>query len=272
MRRPGARRKVLAVTKKSQEGPAMSITDLMERSRLYRMRRVTRAIPRAPRCKLCNVPFAGLGRIFRIAGFAPSRKNPNMCNACFEKAPVGGSEVDIGVLFADVRGYTSLVESSSPEAAAELLKPFYRNARNVLLRQDAVIDKLVGDEVMALFIPLFTGPDAIEKMVAGGVELLRETAELPIGAGADFGRAFVGNVGEEDVKDFTALGDVVNTAARLQARAEPGQLLVSERVYEVVRGRFPGAGHVDLELKGKAAPVGAHVIEVRAPDLATAAG
>ena len=244
------------------DGPAMSLAELMERSKLYRFRKMTRAIPRAPRCKLCNVPFAGIGRLFRLAGFAPSRKNPNMCNSCFERAPVGGSEVEIGVLFADVRGYTSLVESSSPEQTAELLKPFYRTARDVLLRQDAVIDKLVGDEVMALFIPLFAGENAIEKMVAAGVDLLEAVGpQLPVGAGADFGRAFVGNVGEEDVKDFTALGDVVNTAARLQARAEPGQLLVSERVYEVVSDRFPDAEHVDLDLKGKAAPVGAHVIE-----------
>jgi adenylate cyclase len=248
----------------------MSLADLMETSRLYRFRRVTRAIPRAPRCKLCNIPFAGIGRVFRIAGFAPSRKNPNMCNACFEKAPVGGSEVEIGVLFADVRGYTSLAESSSPEAAADLLKPFYRGARDVLLGHDAVIDKLVGDEVMALFIPLFMDKDPIVAMVDGALELLEQVGPtLPIGAGADFGMAFVGNVGEEDVKDFTALGDVVNTAARLQARAEPGQLLVSDRVYGVVRDRFSQAGHVELELKGKTAPVSAHIIEVAARRPAT---
>ncbi|HEY3069654.1 MAG TPA: adenylate/guanylate cyclase domain-containing protein [Gaiellaceae bacterium] len=71
--------------------------------------------------------------------------------------------------------------------------------------------------------------------------------------------------------DFTALGDVVNVAARLQARAEPSQLLVSERVYEVVRDGFPAAGRVELELKGKAVPVAAHVIEVASSPLATAA-
>jgi hypothetical protein len=68
---------------------AMSITELMENSRLYRMRRVVRFIPRAPRCKLCNVPFAGPGRIFKLVGYGRSRKNPNMCTACFERAPVG---------------------------------------------------------------------------------------------------------------------------------------------------------------------------------------
>jgi len=246
------------------KGGVMSINELMENSRLYRMRRVVRLIPRAPRCKLCNVPFAGPGRIFKLVGYGRSRKNPNMCTACFERAPVGGAELDVGVLFADVRGYTSLVESASPEEAAALLAPFYRAARDVLMRNDAVIDKLVGDEVMALFIPLFIAEDPIKKMVDAGIELLEQTGALglEVGAGADFGVAYVGNVGEEEVKDFTALGDVVNTASRLQAQADPGQLILSESVYGAVRDRFPGARPVELELKGKSARVAAHLIEV----------
>jgi adenylate cyclase len=243
---------------------AMSIDELIENSRLYRMRRVVRLIPRAPRCKLCNVPFAGPGRMFKLVGYGRSRKNPNMCTACFERAPVGGAELDVGVLFADVRGYTTLVESASPEEAAALLAPFYRAARDVLMRNDAVIDKLVGDEVMALFIPLFIPEDPIKKMVDSGIELLEQTAAvgLEVGAGADFGVAYVGNVGEEEVKDFTALGDVVNTAARLQSKAEAGQLVLSERVYDAVRERFPDSGQVELELKGKSGPIPAHVIDV----------
>ena len=244
---------------------AASFQELMERSKLYRLRRIMRLIPRPPRCKLCNVPFAGPGRIFRLVGYGRSRKNPNMCTTCFERAPVGGAELDVGVLFADLRGYTSLVESASPEEAAALLAPFYSAARDVLMRNEAVIDKLVGDEVMALFIPVFMKEeDPIRKMVDAGIELLEQTAAvgLDVGAGADWGLAFVGNVGEEEVKDFTALGDVVNTAARLQAQAKPAQLIVSERVYEGVRDRFPAAGRVEFDLKGKSAPVAAHVIDV----------
>jgi adenylate cyclase len=238
--------------------------DLIADAKLYRLRRFMRLVPRAPRCKMCNVPFAGPGRVFKLAGYGRSRKNPDMCTACFEKAPVGGGEGEIGVLFADVRGFTGLAESRSPEALSELLVPFYRASREILLRHDAVIDKLVGDEVMALFIPVFMRGDAIEEMVEGAVELLQRTADagLPVGAGCDFGTAFVGNVGQEDLKDFTALGDVVNTASRLQAQAEAGQLIVSKRVFESVAGRFPGSARVDLDLKGKTAPVAAHRIEV----------
>ena len=128
---------------------ARSINELIENSRLYRMRRVVRFVPRAPRRKLCNVPFAGPGRIFKLVDYGRSRKNPNMCTACFERVP-WAARSDVGVLFADVRGYTSLVESASPEEAAALLAPFYRAARDVLVRNDAVIDKLVGDEVMVV--------------------------------------------------------------------------------------------------------------------------
>ena len=257
------------------ERQAASLEELMASSTLYRMRRIVRFLPAPPRCKICNVPFAGPGKIFKLAGLGQSRKNPSMCTACFERAPVGGSETEVGVLFADVRGFTALAEANSPEEVARLLEPFYRTARRVLMRHEAVIDKLVGDEVMALFVPLLVRDDALVKTALAGVELLEELASaerpLPVGAGADFGRAFVGNVGEEDVKDFTALGDVVNTAARLQAAAEPGQLLVSQRVYEAVKERFPGARPVELELKGKGTPVAACAIDVSArADLATA--
>jgi adenylate cyclase len=245
----------------------VSLEELMATSKLYRMRRFLRVVPRPPRCKLCNVPFAGPGKVFKLAGFGQSRKNPNMCTGCFERAPVGGSEMEIGVLFADVRGFTALAESASPEEVADLLAPFYRAARGALLRHDGVIDKLVGDEVMALFIPLLMGREALEPMVAAGIELLERVGDsaLGVGVGADFGTAFVGNVGEEDVKDFTALGDVVNTAARLQGEAGAGQLVLSKRVYDGVRARFPGAAEAELELKGKTGAVPAYVLEVGAP-------
>jgi adenylate cyclase len=101
-------------------------------------------------------------------------------------------------------------------------------------------------------------------MVEAEIELLEQTASvgLEVGAGADFGVAYVGNLGEEEVKDFTALCDVVNTAARLQSKAEAGQLVLSERVYHAVRDGFPAAESIELELKGKSAPVAAHLIDV----------
>jgi adenylate cyclase len=230
------------------------------------LRSFNRAIPGGPRCKLCRSPFAGLGRILPGPNFSPSRKNPNFCQRCFEQAPLGCREMEVGVLFADVRGYTTLSESRSTAEVTELVNRFYALAADVLIRHDAVIDKLIGDEVMALFIPSWT-PAATSHMLHAAEDLLRgvgfgsdQGPWLPLGIGIDYGPASVGNVGSGEVKDFTAIGDVVNTAARLQACAEAGQLVMSERVRANLEGPPPEAAAVELHLKGKEEPVRAWVI------------
>jgi adenylate cyclase len=190
-------------------------------------------------------------------GFAPSRKNPRLCSQCFEKAPMGGVEMDVGILFADVRGFTSLAERQAPDAVASLLNRFYATSVDVLC-EHAIIDKLVGDEVMALYLPgLFPGEPA-HHMVADARALLTALGYLEpppwvdLGIGLDFGSAFVGNVGAGDVKDFTAIGDVVNTAARLQAAAASGEIVMSSRVYDRAGERGLGTETRELALKGKA--------------------
>ena len=162
-------------------------------------------------------------------------------------------------------------ETMAPEEAARLMNRFYAVAAHVLSFADAVIDKLVGDEVMALFVPGFAGRDYLQKMASAAESLLvgvgygpRGDPWLPLGVGMDRGLAFVGNVGAGEVKDFTALGDVVNTAARLQAEAKAGQIVMSERVFEQVAARYPDAQPVELELKGKSEPVAARVVEFAA--------
>lgn len=238
-----------------------------------RLRGVMRRLPSNPRCKLCEAPFGGVaGKVLGLTSFGPSRKNPNLCNTCFEQAPPGGTEGEIGVLFADVRGFTALAETISPGEAVLLLNRFYAVATDALIVRDAIVDKLVGDEVMALFIPPIVGENHLARMVEAADALLRglgfgthEGPWLPVGIGLDFGNAFVGNVGSGEVKDFTAVGDVVNTAARLQAQAAPGSIVMSEPVYAAVRERYPGAEALELELKGKSAAFRAYRIEVGAP-------
>jgi adenylate cyclase len=202
----------------------------------------------------------------RMLTHGPSRKNPNLCRHCYEQQPPGGAEVEIAVLFADVRGSTMLGERLSPRDFAALLNRFYALATKVLLAHDAVIDKLVGDEVMALFIPGFCGPAYRERAVLAADALLRgvgwcTTAEpwLPIGAGVHAGLAYVGNVGGQGFVDFTALGDTVNTAARLQGQAQPGEVVMSAAVYPAVRARYPQAESRTLHLKGKEEPYPVHI-------------
>jgi adenylate cyclase len=223
------------------------------------VRRAFRVLPSAPRCKMCFAPYAGVGgSVTRLFGFRPSRKNPALCDVCVEKMPPGGAEVDVTVLFADVRGSTALGERLGARAFAELLNKFYKVATGVLVAHDATIDKMIGDEVMALFIPGFTGPEYRQRSVEAGVALLRavgygEEGEplLPLGVAVHAGPAYVGVVGSEGVIDFTALGDTVNTAARLQGQAGPGELLISETVYESVADRYPDLAARSLALRGK---------------------
>jgi adenylate cyclase len=231
---------------------------------------VMKRLPSDPRCRLCKAPYGGIGgRVMRRFGFGPSRKNPTLCNTCFEEAPMGGVEMEIGVLFADVRGFTSLTEGMAPKGVATLLNRFYAGASEILSRS-AIIDKLVGDEVMALYLPhLFGREDWENDMLRDASDLLAAvgygaTADpwLQLGIGLDVGRAFVGNVGAGDVKDFTALGDVVNTAARLQSSAGPGQIVLSERLFGRLTTAPADARSTDLVLKGKRETEAARVIDM----------
>ncbi len=238
--------------------------------------RLFRIMPSAPRCAVCFIAFGGLGKVLRIT---PSRKNPRLCDACFERAPRGGYPMDIGVLFADVRGFTTLAEHESPEDMGKLLNRFYRVATDVLVERFAIIDKLIGDEVMALFLPQFPtlGQRTCEVMVDAAEELLRgvgyrprEKPWLPLGVGLHFGPASVGNVGTGDVKDFTAIGDVVNVAARLQSKAGAGEIVVSEVVYQRLTARYPEASPLTLRVKGRKEPVRARVLDPAMPTRAEA--
>lgn len=201
---------------------------------LVRARRLFRYLPSAPRCKVCNNPFAGVGgRLLGIAGFRRSRKNPSLCSRCCDALPVGGAEVDIAVLFADVRGSTALGADQGAGEFAALLNRFYVTATETLLRYDAVIDKLIGDEVMAFFVRGIAGREYRRQAVLAGIDLIKAVGYgsedgpwLTLGVAVNAGPAYVGNVGGA-VVDFTALGDTVNVAARMQQSAAGGELLVA---------------------------------------------
>ena len=180
--------------------------------------------------------------------------------------PPGGAEVDVAVLFADVRGSTELGEGMGAVAFASMLNRFYAAASHALLDHQAMIDKMVGDEVMALFILGPTGPDYRKNAVLSAADMMRAMGYgkgepwLPIGIGVHAGPAYVGKVGTTDIHDFTALGDTVNTAARLQAEAQPGEVIISEALYADVASEFPDLEQRSLEVKGKAEPIAVRVL------------
>lgn len=214
-------------------------------------------LPSSPRCRICRTPFASLGgRVARLAGYRPSRLNPTLCNSCDDKMPSGGAEVEITVLFADVRGSTRLAERLGPRAFAALMDRFYRAASRELVGVDAVIDKMVGDEVMALFLPV--DGDIRTRPAHAAEGLLRAAGYgsggepwLPLGIGVHAGPAFVGKIGGAAVNEFTALGETVNAAARIQAAAAAGEALLSNSVYnQDVARRFANLAGREVPIRG----------------------
>ena len=213
---------------------------LGESGDLVVMRKAMRRIPTSPRCKLCAAPFGGAGgAVLRHVGFGRFPGNPAICNSCvkgFRKSGVTGAEIPVTLLFADIRGSTGLGERLRPAEFRAYLDRFYRIGSDVILGHDGLVDKLVGDEIIGLFFGGVTGKAHAAAAIDAAVDLLREvgradatpTGPIPVGAGVHFGEAFVGATGPEGaVDDFTALGDVVNTTARLASAAAAGELLVS---------------------------------------------
>jgi adenylate cyclase len=217
-------------------------------------------IPSEPRCKLCAAPFGRPGRIVvRLVGFGRSTLNRRMCNGCIRhitKMP-GGTELEISLLFADVRGSTGLAERLPPHEFSALMARFYGTAAKVVDELDGIVDKFVGDEAIALFIPGLAGNEHASRAVQAARGLLCETGHaggspwIPLGAGVHTGVAYVGTVGEGDALDFTALGDAVNTAARLAAEAGPGEILISDATASAAQLDTAGLETRHLSLRGR---------------------
>jgi adenylate cyclase len=189
-----------------------------------------------------------------MMGRKPSRKNPNLCQSCFDHLPSGGIEIDIGVVFADVRESTRLGEQSTATEFATRLNQFYKTATDVVVHHDGVVDKLIGDEVMALFVRGLAGPDYRRKAALAALDLASAIDDLPVGVAANAGIAFVGNVGSGTVMDFTALGDAVNVGARLQSHALAGQVVLASDLYSLVAAEYPGGRSENIEVRGREKP------------------
>ncbi len=217
-------------------------------------RRVFAHLPSEPRCKLCANPFGGpFGFVMRHAGKAPWPKNPKFCSQCFRDLSTNGlgAEIECSLLFADVRGSTTLAETMRPAQFRELMNRFFTVASRTLVTHDAVVDKFVGDEVMAVFIPGMTGEGHAGRAIDAARALVEKTSGwVPIGVGVNTDLAYVGAVGEGDQTDLTAMGDAVNVTARLASAASAGEVLVTTNAARAARL----TGDLErrtLELKGK---------------------
>ena len=236
-----------------------------------------RGLPSSPRCKLCYAPFKGVGGALLGHWFGPWERNPQLCKNCMKhltKQGVGGAEVEISLLFADIRGSTGLGERLRPAEFSALLHSFYQLAAESIIDNDGVVDKFVGDETIGLFIPAYSGADHARKAVAAGRTLLERAGRpdassegpIPVGAGVHTGVAFVGTVGSSnEISDFTALGDPVNTTARLASLASAGELLVSVAAGERAGLDVGSLERRTVDVRGREATLDVLAIRVTEP-------
>jgi len=243
-----------------------------------------RFIPSNPRCKLCSAPFGRPGAfVLRRYGYSPWEKNPRICGRCFKNIGaaakmcptseddrgVNGAEVELTMLFADVRGSSKLARQMPTREFTRLMNRFYSVSKDVLVEADAIIEKFVGDAVVALFLPFMTGPGHARRGVDAAEALLLATGHgggepwVPLGAGVHTGTAFVGIVGSKSSSDFTALGDPVNIAAHLASQAAAGEILVTDAAAEAAGMTQDDLERRHVSLKGH--PVDALVLPVGQP-------
>ncbi len=226
-----------------------------------RLRGAFKHLPSEPRCKACASPLAGIGYpLMRLIGRGRWAKNPKYCSYCSNMLSRmhGGAEIEASFLFADVRGSTPLAERISATEFRLRLDRFYDIAARILVDHDAVVDKFVGDEVIGIFIPALTHARHAARAVEAGLALLRAMSSsgeagptLPIGIGVHTGVAYIGAVGAPPATEMTALGDAVNTTARLASAAGPGELLVTDAAAMAAGIDTSGLEARALELKGK---------------------
>lgn len=174
---------------------------------------------------------------------------------------------ELTVLFADIRGFTSIAESMAAENVVAMLNQFFDVMVAIIFNNRGVLDKFVGDQIVALFGLLPSDGEAAKDAVsaalkmqaAAGVLMEKRTEQklvtFKIGIGINTGNVIVGNVGSQNRMDYTVIGDCVNVAARLQNIAEGGQTIIGEETYSRVKGSFTIEKKLELSLKNRTAPI-----------------
>jgi adenylate cyclase len=248
---------------------------------------------RATVCKGCwnrlhmPIPIRGPASLpMKLFGIRVSRMNPNLCTLCETMFQLlmktKRLQITATILFADVRGYTRLSEVLDQTQMAEMLGQFYDVCSTPIWDRDGIVNKLIGDAVFAIFNFPIARDDHARMAVMSAIEMQARCLELKgesaatrpaspdlgIGIGVHTGRVTIGEIGQF-CKDFTAIGEVVNVAARLQSVAQPGEVLMSGEVYEQVRDEIPVTVERTYTLKGVSEPV--HAFSLSGPVLSEVA-
>jgi adenylate cyclase len=237
------------------------------------LQRFYRMFPGAPRCFECGIPLSGpAGFFLRPWGSRPASFSPRFCSTCedFARSREAGAEVEVTLLFADIRDSTPLAEKIGISRFKEVIQQFYKATSRVLIEHLAMVNRLMGDQVSAVFVPRFAGKDHAKIAIHAAQELLQVTGHadpngpwIPVGVGVHTGRAYIGSVGSKDgVNEIAVLGSAANLTARLSSQAKRGEILISE---ESVRTAELDASSLEsriLDLKGIDQPVSVRVIQI----------
>ena len=174
------------------------------------------------------------------------------------------------MLFADARGFSSLVHERGPEEITPLIDKFFRRCADIVVSYDGIIDHFRGDAVLSFFNVPIKHDDHVARAIAAAAEIqkavpdinLRRGQEdlLKVGIGITTGLGLTTTVGSNACTDYTVMGDVANIASRLQGLAGPGEVLVSDQVYETTHTEYPTAERRLLELKGFSDPLVAYAL------------
>lgn len=184
-----------------------------------------------------------------------------------------GEKRDIAVLFADIRGFTPMSESLETAQIVAILNEYLSLASSCIFQNKGTVDKFIGDAAMALFNAPLDLEDYTYRAVKAGLDIATGVAAMQarlleqygrtinVGVGIHCGEAIVGNIGADFRLDYTAIGDTVNTAARLESTAKAGQIIISEAVYARVKDRVQAISLGTVSLKGKAKPIEVYLVE-----------
>ena len=226
-----------------------------------------RLLPRDPRCKICASPFDGMGGLVMrtVFGRGRSELNPQFCSICedYVKKHQGGDEVEMAILFADIRGSTALSEQMTPMDFQKLINRFYVGATKIISEENGLVEKLAGDAVAAFWGAGIAGKNYVERTIRAAQKISKnmEAQNIPVGIGVHAGVAYFGAMGSEDgLADISAIGDEVNATARIASKAAAGEILVSEVALEQAGIK---AGELEsrvLELKGISEQVSVRVM------------
>jgi len=180
-----------------------------------------------------------------------------------ETIMLGGANRVVTMLFSDIRGFTSMSEVLSPEVVVQILNEYFADMTPFVFENHGLLDKFMGDGMMALFGVPYPSDDAASNAVAAAVEMQRAMpalneqlktlglSEIVIGIGINTGTVTVGYIGSRERTDYTAIGDAVNLAARLEKRAEPGQIIISRSTLDAIGNKFPVRACDRIMVKGK---------------------